>query len=141
AFCLWLSDLTREQIMLPTDAQWQYAAQGTDGRRYPWGNDWDKSRCNSDYSGIGKTSPVTQFQGRGDSAFGVVDMIGNVWEWCVTDYDNLKSDPNSATTARVMRGGSWDTGFPDLLRVATRLKGLAYDRNNLTGFRIVRNSK
>jgi len=83
AFCLWLSDATGENIMLPTEDQWQYAAQGDDGRTYPWGNEWNRDLCNNnvDKKGIGKTTPVTQYEGKGDSPFGVVDMSGNVWEW------------------------------------------------------------
>ncbi|GAB1420851.1 hypothetical protein MASR2M15_09760 [Anaerolineales bacterium] len=118
AFCLWLSDLTGEKIMLPTEAHWQYAAQGDDGRDYPWGNNWDASRCNNnvDKKGLGKTTSVTHYEGKskGDSPFGVVDMVGNVWEWCLTDYTNQTNDLNSETQRRVLRGGSWfylNTGF------------------------------
>lgn len=120
AFCLWLSDVTGEKIMLPTEAQWQYAAQGTDGRQYPWGNDWDKDKCNSRESGHGKTTPVTQYEKVGKSPFGVVDMAGNVWEWCLTDYEQLTNDINSNANRRVLRGGSWGSGSTDFLRVAVR---------------------
>jgi formylglycine-generating enzyme required for sulfatase activity len=110
AFCLWLSETSGEKIMLPTEDQWQYAAQGDDGRDYPWGKQWDASRCNNnvDKKGIGKTTPVTQYEGKGDSPFGVVDMAGNVWEWCLTDNNNKTNDINSDAMDRVLRGGSWD---------------------------------
>jgi len=109
AFCLWLSDVTGEKIMLPTEGQWQHAAQGDDGRAYPWGDDWKASRCNNnvDEKGVGKTTPVRQYEGKGDSPFGVVDMAGNVWEWCLTDYDNKTNHINSDAVNRVLRGGDW----------------------------------
>ncbi len=118
AFCLWLSETTGEKIMLPTENQWQYAAQGDDGRDYPWGKQWDASRCNNnvDQKGIGKTTPVTQYKGKGDSPFGVVDMAGNVWEWCLTDYNNKTNDMNSSATDRVLRGGSWINSNSDFFR-------------------------
>jgi formylglycine-generating enzyme required for sulfatase activity len=118
AFCLWLSDLTGEKIMLPTEDQWQYAAQGDDGREYPWGKKWDGSRCNNnvDNKGIGKTTPVRHYEGKGDSPFGVVDMAGNIWEWCMTDYDNKENDINRNATLRVLRGGSWDDVHTDYFR-------------------------
>lgn len=111
AFCLWLSDVVGENIMLPTEDQWQYAAQGDDGRVYPWGKNWDSSRCNHQFNkkGVGKTTPVTRYEGRGDSPFGVVDMAGNVWEWCLTDCNNGTNYINSTSTARALRGGSWDS--------------------------------
>jgi formylglycine-generating enzyme required for sulfatase activity len=123
AFCQWLSEATGEKIMLPTEAQWQYAAQGGDGRVYPWGNKWEAARCNHNVGGqgIGKTTPVRQYEGKGDSHFGVVDMAGNVWEWCLTDYDKRTDDMHSAARFRVLRGGSWDnlTTILTLSAVAT----------------------
>lgn len=111
AFCLWLSEATGEKIMLPTEEQWQYAAQGDDGRTYPWGKDWDCKRCNNSVKPCDSnvTTPVTQYEGKhkGDSPFGVVDMAGNVTEWCLTDYDNKTNDFNSNAKNRVLRGGSW----------------------------------
>jgi formylglycine-generating enzyme required for sulfatase activity len=140
AFCLWLSNVTGEKIMLPTEAQWQYAAQGTDGREYPWGKKWDASRCNNnvDSKGIGKTSPVRQYEGKGDSPFGVVDMAGNVWEWCLTDYENKTNDVNSGATNRVLRGGSWDYYVADFFRCDYRYWLNPYDRVSARGFRVSR---
>ena len=62
---------------LPTDIEWQWAAQGTDGRRWPWGMEFDPARCNADTA---STTPVDAFLGN-VSPFGVCDMVGNVWEW------------------------------------------------------------
>lgn len=122
AFCLWLSDVTGENIMLPTEDQWQYAAQGDDGRDYPWGNDWDCKRCNNSVKPCNSnvTTPVRQYEGKGDSPFGVVDMAGNVWEWCLTDYNNKTNDMNSYAAYRVLRGGSWYGNFTDLFRCDCR---------------------
>ncbi len=140
AFCLWLSDVTGENIMLPTEDQWQYAAQGDDGRDYPWGKKWDASRCNNnvDSKGIGKTIPVSQYEGKGDSPFDVVDMAGNVWEWCVTDYNNKTNDINSDATYRVLRGGSWDGGNTFRFRCVNRDWYGPHFRDDFGGFRISR---
>ncbi len=62
---------------LPSDIEWQYAAQGPDGRKWPWGNEFDPARCNSDTPG---TTPVDAYPA-GASPFGACDMAGNVWEW------------------------------------------------------------
>jgi formylglycine-generating enzyme required for sulfatase activity len=138
AFCLWLSDVTAENIMLPTEDQWQYAEQGDDGRDYPWGKKWDGSRCNNnvDGKGIGSTTPVRQYEGKGDSPFGVVDMAGNVWEWCLTDYDNNTNDINSSATYRVLRGGSWSGYNSDGFRCGVRYRINPHVRVNYWGFRL-----
>jgi len=85
AFCLWLTDKTGEQVMLLTEDQWQFAAQGDEGRVYPWGDAWDAPRCNHKQESVnfGKTTPVQQFAGQdghliGESAYGVADMAGIV---------------------------------------------------------------
>ncbi|MCB9450521.1 MAG: SUMF1/EgtB/PvdO family nonheme iron enzyme [Anaerolineaceae bacterium] len=136
AFCLWLSEAAGETILLPTEAQWQYAAQGVDGRLYPWGNEWDAGRCNTYESGIGKTTPVRQYEGKGDSPFGVVDMAGNAGEWCLTDYDNQTNDFNSNANMRVVRGGSWGSN-DSIARAAARFGFNPLSWVNDQGFRVV----
>jgi formylglycine-generating enzyme required for sulfatase activity len=69
---------------LPTDAEWQYAAQGKDGRKYPWGNDFDSTKCNND---LGKTTSVDAYP-QGASPSGVMDLVGNVWQLTNDLYDD-----------------------------------------------------
>jgi len=84
---------------LPSFAEWQYAARGTDNRLFPWGNEIDKPRCNTAELGAEDTTPVVAFKD-GTSPFGCFDMIGNVWEWTNTPYDNEEN-------FRVACGGAW----------------------------------
>ncbi len=123
AFCKWLSATTGERIMLPTEGQWQRAAQGDDGRAYPWGDEWDGARCNNSAGSNNRkvTTPVTQYEGKqkGDSFFGVTDMAGNVWEWCLTAYET-GSESLEGTDRRVLRGGSWGSVNSHGFRCALR---------------------
>ncbi|MEO0597559.1 MAG: SUMF1/EgtB/PvdO family nonheme iron enzyme, partial [Chloroflexota bacterium] len=117
AYTQWLTEVLGELVMLPTEQQWQRAAQGDDNLTYPWGNQWDVARCqNTVDSKAGKTSSVTEYEGKGDSPFGVVDMAGNVWEWCLDHWHKtytgastdgsawISSDDNAL---RLVRGGFW----------------------------------
>ncbi|MCA0456405.1 MAG: SUMF1/EgtB/PvdO family nonheme iron enzyme [Chloroflexi bacterium] len=139
AFCQWLGETSGENIMLPTEDQWQRAAQGDDGRDYPWGKQGDASRCNNNVygKGIGKTTPVRQYEGKGDSPFGVVDMSGNVWEWCLTQYE-ANNNLLDGTDVRVLRGGAWYVNNADFFRCEYRNGGNPHGRSNDVGFRISR---
>ncbi len=126
AFCQWLARRSGLETRLPTEAEWEKASRGTGGNIYPWGNDFDASRCNSLEGGIGKPSAVGAFP-TGVSPDGVMDMSGNVWEWThspwTKDHSAQKADLDSdavepadlaeanATPGamRVIRGGGyWD---------------------------------
>ena len=154
-FCQWLSLRERKKYRLPTEAEWEYAAKGTDGRKYPWGNfdkrgdlanfaDKNTSFAWSDHQiddGYPESSPVGSFP-RGASPFGIEDMAGNVWEWCGDFFEPYKStpkiDPRGPTngTKRVYRGGSWKSRFASL-RTTARSANLPNFSCNDLGFRIV----
>jgi formylglycine-generating enzyme required for sulfatase activity len=86
AFCRWLSRQTRKPFRLPTEAEWEKAARGTDGRIYPWGDDLpDPDRCNFNKC-IGHPTAVGRYSPQGDSPYGCADMTGNVLELCVSLY-------------------------------------------------------
>ena len=81
AYCEWLSKMTGKPITLPSEAEWEKAARGDkDKRAYPWGDEFDSSKCNTSELGLGTTTPVGIFL-EGASPYGVLDMSGNVWEW------------------------------------------------------------
>jgi formylglycine-generating enzyme required for sulfatase activity len=137
AFCKWLAAQTGEAIRLPTEQEWQRAAQGDTKWAYPYGDTFDAAKCNFNTKG---TTPVTQYEGKGkgDSPFGAVDMSGNVWEWCVTDYEMETQDVNANANTRVLRGGSWRNLNTDDLRADYRNGSLPLNEYIIRGFRLAR---
>lgn len=93
AFCLWLGDKLRLQVSLPTEAQWERAARSTDGRTYPWGEQITPDHANYAETGIGATTAVGIFPKGANPETGVLDMSGNVWEWCQTKWGENHDKP------------------------------------------------
>jgi serine/threonine-protein kinase len=142
AYCKWLSEATGRSYRLPSEAEWEKAARGTDGNIYPWGNQWDAGRCNNEESGIGDTTPVGEYSPEGNSPYGCVDMAGNVLEWTSSLYKPYpydaadgREDPD-AEGARVLRGGAFGDE-PGLVRCAFRPWSPPGSRGRSRGFRVV----
>ncbi|MBL8107809.1 MAG: SUMF1/EgtB/PvdO family nonheme iron enzyme, partial [Anaerolineales bacterium] len=132
-YCKWLNNLLKAELpsglilRLPTEAEWEKAARwksSPSGRgqgegealEYPWGNTFDKNKCNTSEGGKGDTTPIGFYSPQGDSPYGCADMSGNIWEWT---HSLLKSYPYKANdgredenvdASRVLRGGSFNYG-------------------------------
>ena len=156
AYCNWLSAKTGKRYRLPTEAEWEKAARGTEQRKYPWGNTIDASYANF----VGTQSfdtgrPVGFFDGskRGDlqthsnaSPYGAFDMAGNVMEWCLDWYDRdyyaaspRKNPKGPATGAyKVLRGGTFFLEASELRTYARSAAWPSFQAHRMVGFRPVR---
>jgi formylglycine-generating enzyme required for sulfatase activity len=137
AYCEWRG------ARLPTEAEWEKAARGTDGRMYPWGDNLDETFANFNYS-VGDTTPVGSYE-KGKSPYGAYDMAGNVWEWVNSQdrpYPYTPDDGRESPTGddlRVARGGSW--GFVGVSVSSSYRYGFEATSSNLDlGFRCARDA-
>jgi formylglycine-generating enzyme required for sulfatase activity len=145
AFCAWASAVTGRNVHLPTEAQWEKAARGTDAREYPWGDaapTCDLCNCYSERACVNETSRVGAYP-LGDSPYGCADMAGNVWEWVHDWYSPsyyAYTEPNNPTGPahglyRVLRGGGWMSN-EWRMRTARRFRGDPTFRCVDLGFRV-----
>ena len=168
AYCRWLSDKTGRIYRLPSEAEWEKAASwGTEvdketgrqvdkekKRRYPWGDTFDATKCNTAESGIGTTTAVGAYSDKGgDSPCGAADMAGNVWEWTSTRWGTERSQPQYAPPYdpgdgrenqdkdepfreyRIVRGGSYQDGADRAICTA-RGRDAANKGDRRRGFRV-----
>jgi formylglycine-generating enzyme required for sulfatase activity len=157
AYCRWLTAALDDgySYRLPTEAEWERIARGplpspSGGRglalavrrRYPWGDEWEEGRANTRELDLGRTTPVGIFPD-GASAEGVLDLAGNVWEWCSSaqapypyDATDGREDP-TRSDARILRGGAcWDDR--DNARSVSRIWVDPDHCNDIIGFRVAR---
>jgi formylglycine-generating enzyme required for sulfatase activity len=128
AYARWLSRKTGERWRPPTELEWEKAARGTDGRVFPWGNEFDAARLNSHDAGPFDTTPVGAYPS-GASPYGVLDAAGQVFEWTAT---------LAAPGRAIVKGGSWDDKGCGVCRPAARHARPVALKHILIGFRLVR---
>ena len=140
AYCRWLNERLHEAgrvsdgyvLRLPTEAEWEWAARGPEGHRWPWGDEWQAGYCNGEEAKIGRTSAVGSFPSEASQVWRnsatnlmalepcqdtLFDMAGNVWEWCSTRWQDTYPLPDldsewdrdylEGDARRVIRGGAW----------------------------------
>ena len=145
AFLAWIEQSTGEAYRLPTEAEWEKAARGNDGREYPWGDAWESSKANTSESRIKRLTPVGSFPD-GVSVYGCYDAAGNAYEWC-SDWFHPETykhapavNPQGPVSGRrkVIRGGSWVARGEFAARCANRAAYEPIQSVHNVGFRIVK---
>ena len=154
-FCHWLSTKEGKKYRLPTEAEWEYSARGSDGRTFPWGDMLDSGQLANFADkltnfawkdpliddGFAETSPVGRYP-RGASPFGIEDLAGNVFEWCLDSFETYKSKDRANPRGpmggqkRIYRGGSWKSRVSNLRATARNFNQPDYLSNDV-GFRVV----
>jgi len=127
AYARWLSRKTGQKWALPSEIEWEKAVRGTDGRRFPWGNDFDADKLNSNDNGPFDTMPVGSFK-NGTSPFGLLDGAGQVYEWTAD---------RAGQGRYIVKGGSWDDKGCGVCRPAARHSRPENLKHILVGFRLV----
>ncbi len=141
AFSRWLAVMLNQPVRLPTEEEWEKAARGSDGWAFPWGEKYINGCANVDESfedgdDLKETTSVGLYP-QGASPYGMMDMTGNVWEWCLNKYDYQdRIEPDTSRDNRVLRGGCW-VNSPNDARADGRYGPIPDERSNGRGFRLL----
>jgi formylglycine-generating enzyme required for sulfatase activity len=114
-FCAWATEFTKMHLTLPTNSQWTHASTDQYGSRFPWGNDFDRSKlwCSGEvHRDSGGTAAVDRTNHIYVNSYGLTDVLGNVWEWCLDQYTDEEIGWTGSprfSNPRVIRGSGWHT--------------------------------
>ena len=141
-YCVWLSNITGKHFRLPSEQEWEKAARGSfpNSNQFTWGDNSLTGACNTQETQDNTTTPVDHYESTNFSPYGVVDMLGNVWEWTSSAYKPYKNSSHESIHYRdervVIRGGCWK--YPArYARIPTRGRYEANTKNDYLGFRVV----